>query len=88
MDGTNLLAHTVLCLPNGEGEAGVQDAAVGKHLSSVNVLLTSQAAAASVVTFSTRHRRSLAVSSPACGICDRAVKPQNSCSYQADAEPS
>lgn len=50
-DGTNLLAHRVLCLPNGKGEAGVQDAAVGKHPSSVDVLLTSQAAAVLVVIF-------------------------------------
>lgn len=67
MDGTNLLAHTVLCPPNGEGEAGVQDAAVGKHLSSVDVLLTSQAAAALVVTFSIRHRRTAGLS--VCLLC-------------------
>lgn len=68
-DGTDLLAHTVLYLPNGKGEAEVQDAAVGKHPSSLDVLLTSQAAAVLVVTSSIRHRRSLPVSSPACAIC-------------------
>lgn len=57
-DGTNLLAHTVLSFPNGKGEAGVQGPAGGKHPSSVDVLLTSQAAAVLVVIFSIRHRSS------------------------------
>lgn len=73
----------VLSLPNGKGEAGGQDPAVGKHPSPVDVLLTNEAAAALLVIFSIRH----SCLPLACGICDRAVKPQGNCSYSQMQNP-
>lgn len=78
-DGTNLLAHTVLSFPNGKGEAGVQGPAVGKHPSSgcasdqpgcccLGGYLQHQA--------QQQQLESLVVSTLACGVRDRAVKPQ------------
>lgn len=69
----------VLSLPNGKGEAGVQDPAVGKHPSSVDVLPPARLLlSGGYLQHQAQEEQlgSLVVSPPACGICDRAVKPQ------------
>lgn len=66
----------VLSLPNVKGEAGVQDPAVGKHPSSVDVLLPCCLGGYLQHQAQKEQLGSLAVSPLSCGTCNRAVKPQ------------